>query len=52
MRHSRPDSGLGFQAKVLKPFEAVSSSLGRGIPTEWLPLVLLVFFITQESRVE
>jgi len=29
VRQSRPDSGLGFQLKVLKPFEAVPSSLGR-----------------------
>jgi len=31
MRHSMPDSGLGFQAKVLKPFQVVPS-LGRGVP--------------------
>ena len=27
---SRPDSGLGFQGKVLKTFEGVPSSLGSG----------------------
>jgi len=27
---SRPDSGLGLQVKVLKPFQAVPSSLGSG----------------------
>jgi len=28
MRQSRPDSGLGFQVKVLETFELASSSLG------------------------
>jgi len=30
-RQSRPDSGLGFQVKVLKAFQVVTSSLGSGI---------------------
>jgi len=30
IRQSRPDSGLGFQANVLKPFKGVPSSLGSG----------------------
>jgi len=30
MRQSRPDSGLGLQAKVLKTFYVVPSSLGSG----------------------
>ena len=29
IRQSRPDSGLGFQAKVLKMFQVAPSSLGR-----------------------
>ena len=29
-RQSRPDSGLGFQVKVLKTFQVVPSSLGSG----------------------
>ena len=29
-RQSRPDSGLGFQVKDLKPFSIVPSSLERG----------------------
>ena len=29
-RLSRPDSGLGFQVKVLKTFQMVPSSLGSG----------------------
>ena len=28
VRQSRPDSGLGFQAKVLKTFQSVPCSLG------------------------
>ena len=28
IRQSRPDSGLGFQVKVFKPFSVVPSSLG------------------------
>ena len=39
IRQPRPDFGLGFQAKVVELFEAVSSSIGRGILAEWLPLV-------------
>ena len=31
IRQSRPDSGLGFQAKVPKTFYLVPSSLGSGI---------------------
>ena len=30
MRQSRPDSGRGFQVKVLKPFYGVASSVGSG----------------------
>ena len=30
IRQSRPDSGLGFQANVVKTFQAVPSSLGSG----------------------
>ena len=30
LRQSRPDSGSGFQAKVLQTLEVVPSSLGRG----------------------
>jgi len=30
IRQSRPDSGLGFHVKVLKPFEVVPPSPGRG----------------------
>ena len=30
IRQSRPDSGLGFQVKVLAPFSDVPSSLGSG----------------------
>jgi len=30
-RQSRPDSGLGFQGKVLKPFPVFPSSLGSGL---------------------
>ena len=30
IRQPRPDSGIGFQVKVLKPFSVVPSSLGRG----------------------
>ena len=30
MRQSRPDVGLGFQVKVLNPFEIGLFSLGRG----------------------
>jgi hypothetical protein len=30
MRQSGPESSLGFQAKVLKPFYVVLSSLGSG----------------------
>ena len=30
IRQSRPDSGLGFQVKVLKHFQVVLSSLGSG----------------------
>ena len=35
----RPDSGLGFQVKVLKPFRAVLSLLGsgQGVGVEQLP---------------
>jgi hypothetical protein len=29
IRQSRPDSGLGFQVKVLQTFQVVPSSLGR-----------------------
>jgi len=32
IRQSRPDSGLGWQANVLKTFYDVPSSLGRGPP--------------------
>jgi len=32
IRQSRPDSGLGFQAKVLENFQVVPSSLGSGLP--------------------
>ena len=31
IRLSRPDSGLGFQAKSLKTFQAVRSSIGSGV---------------------
>ena len=31
VRQSRPDSGLGFQVKVLETFQVVSSSLGNDI---------------------
>ena len=31
IRQSRPDSGLGFQVKVLKLVEAVPCSLGSGV---------------------
>ena len=31
IRQSRPDSGLGFQAKVLEILFAVLSSLGSGV---------------------
>jgi len=31
VRQSRPDSGLGFQAKVLKIFSSVPSSFGPGV---------------------
>jgi len=31
IRLSRPDSGLGFEVKVLKPFQVVPSSLGSGL---------------------
>jgi len=31
IRQSRPDSGRGFQAKALKPYEDVPSSLGNGV---------------------
>ena len=34
IRQSKPDSGLGFQVKVLKPFEGVPSSLGNGASGE------------------
>ena len=27
---SRPDFGLGFQVKILNPFEVIPSSLGSG----------------------
>ena len=30
-RQSRPDSGLGFQVKVLNTFQGVPSSLGSGL---------------------
>jgi len=30
IRQSRPGSGIGFQVKVLEPFQDVLSSLGRG----------------------
>ena len=30
IRHSRPDSGLDFQANVLEPFRVVPSALGSG----------------------
>ena len=30
MKRSRPDSGLGFQLKVLETFQAVTSLLGSG----------------------
>ena len=40
IRQSRPDSGPGFQAKVLKPFKGVPSSLGSGTPgCTWLQLL-------------
>ena len=32
IRQSRPDSGLGFQVKILTPFHVVPSSLGSGFP--------------------
>jgi hypothetical protein len=31
IRQSRPDSGLDLEVKVLKIFEGVPSSLGRGL---------------------
>ena len=34
IRQSRPESGLGFQVKVIKNFQVVHSSLGSGLPTE------------------
>jgi len=34
----RPDSGRGFQVKVLKPFKGVPSSLGSGAPHSDNPL--------------
>jgi hypothetical protein len=33
IRQSRPDSGLGFQVKVLKIFQVVPSSLGSAKST-------------------
>ena len=36
VRQSRPDYGLGFQVKVLKPFQVVPSSLGSGRPSRTL----------------
>jgi len=33
IRQSRPDSGLGFQVKVLKTFQVVPSSLESGVIT-------------------
>jgi len=30
MRQSRPDSGLGFQVKVLRTIQVVAASLGSG----------------------
>ena len=33
LRQSRLDSGLGFMVKVLKPFNAVASSVGSGMRT-------------------
>ena len=32
IRQSRPDSGLGYQTKVLKPFKVVLNSTGRVWP--------------------
>ena len=31
IRQSGPDSAVGFQVKVLKPFQVVPSSLGSGL---------------------
>ena len=40
VRQSRPESGLGFQVKVLTTFEVVPSPLGRGVPVfESAPLL-------------
>jgi len=41
IRQSRPDSGLGFQAKVLERCQVVRSSLGRGRLRHLLPLAAL-----------
>jgi len=39
IRQSRPDSGIGFQSKALKPFEVVFSSLGGGCQgTDYTPM--------------
>ena len=34
IRQSRPDYGLGFQARVLEPFRVVASSLGSEWPLD------------------
>jgi len=47
IRHSRPDSGLGFQVEVLETFEHVPFSLGSGGGRD-----LLLFFMTLTPRVE
>jgi len=40
MRKSRPDSGHGFQVKVLRTFKVVPSSLGNGFEVRRAPLVV------------
>ena len=40
VRQSRPDSGLGFQVKVLNTLQGVPFSLGSGQPQNLLPLLL------------
>jgi hypothetical protein len=35
LRQSRPDSGVGFQEKIFKPFQVVPSSLGSGVRRDW-----------------
>ena len=51
-RQSRPDSGHGFQAKVLKTFEGVPASLGSGPVLTGRHRCSFFFFITLQPRVE